>query len=50
MQDKSEARDLVDEKPSTQAEGPLPSKWRHTLGKDMLAFFILGIVVRTMQL
>ena len=50
MQDKSEARDLVDEIPSTEAEGPLRSKWRHTLGKDMLAFFILGIVVRTMQL
>ena len=49
IQDKSQATDLVDQIPRAEAKGLLRSKWRHTLGKDMLAFFILGVVVRSTQ-
>lgn len=41
IQNKSQATDLVDEVHRAEAKGLLRSKWRHTLGKDMLAFFTL---------
>ena len=49
-QGESKASSLHDALPSTGTKGPLRSEWRHTLGKDMLAFFILGIIVSITRL
>lgn len=49
-QSESMASSLDDALPSTGVNGSVRSEWRHMLGKDMLAFFILGIIVRIHQL
>lgn len=42
----TKASSLNDALPNAGVQGSMRSEWRHRLGKDMLAFFILGIVVR----
>lgn len=49
-QGESKERSMKGEVSSTEDQGPLRSERRHTLGKDMLAFFILGVVVRIPRL
>ena len=48
-QRQSTAKSLEDQIPSVGAKGPPRSEWRHTVWKDMLAFFILGIIVGTVR-
>lgn len=42
------ARSLEDGNPSVGTTGPLRAESQRAVGKDLLAFFILGIIVRTL--